>query len=565
MPTPYPYQAEARDAVIEALANGATSPAVVLPTGTGKSLVIADTCKELRERRLPWGVGRMLILAHRRELVMQNAAEVTGHAPNLRVGVVMGQHHNGVLGDVISASVPTLRSPRRRPKDVSAIFVDECHHATADSYRMIRQHYPGVPMIGFTATMGRADGAALGDVWQDVVYKKDIAWSIQMGYLTGVRGVRVQVPNLDLRKLRKQRGDFAESALGEALEGSLAPKLIAEAYLEHAPQEQGILFAPTVHSARVMGEALAEAGISSGLVHGGMSDRERDAMLQRFRDGLVQVLVNCMVLTEGTNLPMATVAVMARMTLSESLYIQMAGRVLRRHPGKTRALILDVVGVTGRHSLMNPVNLFGESLRELEDVGLVDIDKPEEEQAAEDDLMLADDGAVAETDEPMWVEGETESVEIDLFGRSESAWQTTYAGNWFLPAGDRLIALAPGAVYGTYDVLWATRHSTRATDAGLTSGWIARGLTDLGQAMAAGEGAVLPGERMSTDKDRAWRGKGPNRKTLSYARVLGLNIVEGQTAGEVSALIAQAEASARLDDAQRIRNKTYGHGMVIQG
>lgn len=560
MLTPRIYQTEAVDAVIRALSAGQRRPAVVLPTGAGKTFVFSLLAKQSRERGLPWGRGRILVLAHRTELIEQAYEDIRQCAPELRVGIVKAER-NEVLADVVVASVATLKSVRRLGalRDVSLIVIDECHHATADTYRSIVAHYD-VPTVGVTATMGRADGAALGDVWQDIVYKKDIAWMIRERYLCGVRGIRVQVPDLDLRKLRKQRtghgSDLGDAALGEAIEGSLAPKKIAEAYREHAADLQGILFAPTVHSAGVMAEALIEAGFTCELVHGAMPPAERKGALKRFREGKTQILANCMVLTEGTNLPMATVAVMARPTMSQSLYVQMAGRVLRPYPGKERAIILDVVGVTGRHSLMSPVDLFGESLKEL-DREEVDIDLPEveEDPLADLDLTLGDDVALAVAEQ--YADGELEYVEIDLFRNSESAWQTTHGGVWFLPAGDRFIALIPGALAGSYDVLWMSKYAPGP------SGWVARGMTDLAMAMRAAEDNVTAAERLTADKGRAWKAKAPSDKTLNYAARLGVRTAPYMTAGQVSALIAQAEASRRIDRVEQQRAATYGHGMVV--
>lgn len=558
-----PYQAEAVEAICHALACGMRRPAVVLPTGAGKTVVFSGLIKHSfgeRTRGAWWGIGRILVLAHRTELIEQAAAKIKECAPELRVGIVKAQR-NEVLADVVVASVQTLRTARRLGalRDVSLIIIDECHHATADTYRAVVAHYD-VPTVGFTATMGRADGAALGDVWSDVVYRKDIAWMIQQGYLTGVRGIRVQVPDLNLRALRKVRGDFGDAALGEALEGSLAPKKIAEAYREHAGALQGILFAPTVHSAEVMAQALIDEGFTCALVHGAMPAAERADALQRFRDGKVQILANCMVLTEGTDLPMATVAVMARPTMSQSLYVQMAGRVLRPHPGKGRAIILDVVGVTGKHSLMSPVDLFGEALPELEREELIDIDMPEVEDDA-DEILLGEPDDAATVDDAGWLDGEVESIEIDLFRNSSSAWQTTYGGVWFLPAGERFIALIPGMVFGRYDVVWMSKY--HRGDA--ASGWIARDMPDLAQAMKVAEGDVTTAEKLTASEGQRWRKRAPTDKTTAYAVKLGIRTWPGMTAGEVSALIAQAEASWRIDRVEAARLASYGHGMKVAG
>src|SRR6185369_3364529 len=166
--------------------------------------------------------------------------------------------------------------------------------------------------VGFTATMVRADSAALGDIWQDVVYTRSIAEMIHEGYLVRPRGVHVQVDDLDLSKVRTSGGDFREGELGEAIEASMAPTAVAKAITEHADERRILLFAPTVSSATVIGDAIEASGRSVGLIHGGLPPGERRAVLDRFRSGQTQVLSGCMVLTEGFDEPAADCVVIAR-------------------------------------------------------------------------------------------------------------------------------------------------------------------------------------------------------------------------------------------------------------
>ena len=339
-----PYQVEARDAVEAAWTAGVQRPAFVLPTGAGKTPVIADLAARWVARYRMSAKQRVLVLAHREELIEQCAAKIRTMAPHLRVGIVKADRDN-CTADVVVASVQTLRGERRRARvvHVGLVIIDECHRATADTYRIIMDHYGcfseyGARLVGCTATLSRSDGAALGEIWQDVVYVKGIAEMVREGYLVRPRGMRVQVSDLDLGRVRKSRGDYDGAALGRALEGSLAPARVAQAYQEHSASRQGILFAPTVSCAEVYGSALADAGLKSQLVHGEMPSGERRDALERFRQGDVQILANCMLLTEGTDLPMASTIVVGRPTKSQGLYTQMVGRGLRLWPGKSDAL-----------------------------------------------------------------------------------------------------------------------------------------------------------------------------------------------------------------------------------
>ena len=540
-----PYQREAVDAALD-IPGQMRRGAIVLPTGAGKTVVIAQTIKEWNAlSKLAGRRDRRTVLgAHRIELVEQAAKMIRLMAPELRVGIVQGDRDN-TGADVVCAMTQTLASERRRKriKDVGLVVIDECHHSTATTYQAIMRHYgcydSGAWALGVTATMTRADKSALGDVWEDIVYTRSIAEMIDDGYLVRPRGLRVRVPNLDLRGVRRSRGDYSEADLGRAIEGSLAPEKVAEAYLEHAADKQGILFAPTVATAQLYADSLAAVGIKSELVHGMMAPAERAAALDRFRDGTTQVLCNCMVLTEGTDLPMAEVCVVGRPTRNKGLFIQMVGRVLRLWPGKDSALILDVVGATERNSLLGSVDLFGEE-------GLiVETDDPDAEL---DDLTMieneADEELVGDGDEPLWIYGETEAVVVDLFHGSKSMWLKTYGGTWFIPAGqDRYIVVWPNPVDG-WDVLWLHRNAV----GGAGFGWIERGVPDLAYAMAFADDNVTPAERAMAAREAQWRDElGVSGKMRRAAGNVGVAVKRGMTAGEISNAINIKMASDRID------------------
>lgn len=528
-----PYQTECVDALVDALDRGVKGPATVLPPGSGKSVIIgALSARPEIQRR-----GRVLVLSHRDELQKQNAAKAQMADPRLRVGILQGNRRE-ILADVIMASVLSAKSPRNLAAmtDIGLIVVDECHHATAASYRTVMDHF-NVPRVGFTATMVRGDDASLGEIWTDIVYTRGIAEMIRDRYLCAVRGIRVLVDSLDLNRVKRMHGDYAEKALGEALEQSLAPEAIAKAYTEHAAGKQGIVFAPTVSSAQVIADALNAAGIVTETVWGEMGDDERAAALQRFRDGKTQVLSNCMILTEGTDLPMAEVAVMARPTSNRGLYIQCVGRVLRPHPSKPHALVLDVVGATGKHSLVSPIKLFGDEVKPREVADLLELDGYDEEETT---------GGGGLPSAPL-MDGPLRSIEVDLFHGSESAWLRTRGGTWFLPAGERFIALVPGAGLTDFDVVWMHRRK-----AGV-SGWVARGIPELGYAMSYAEGNVTFWEKQHAAKDRQWRMSPVSERARAYAAEFGVTLDGLATEGEAADVIVVAEASRRIDAKQRKR------------
>lgn len=546
------YQREAVEAAERAWDAGLRRPAMVLPTGAGKTVVFAHVvARWLEHERRTGRHRRAVVLAHRHELVEQAAAKLSDVAHELRVGVVKAAR-NETLARAVVASVQTLASPMRRRQllDVGLIVVDEAHHATAATYVAILDHFgalggreDGALALGVTATMSRGDDSALGDIWEDVVFERSIAWMISHGWLVRPRGVRVRIAGLDLSRVRRTAGDYREGDLGRALEDALAPEAVASAMVEHVPpgSRPTILFAPTVRTAELFAETLREVGYGVAVVTGAMAAQERAQALQDFRDGRVQVLCNCMVLTEGTDLPMASCAVIARPTRHAGLYVQMVGRVLRLWPGKDDALVLDVVGASSRHGLTANIELFGESsaLDALErvDDGAEQLDDDELTLDAIGDALGADD-----VDDPSWINGPITSEEVDLFHGSKSMWLRTRAGVWFLPAGGRYLAILRGAPYGHegYNVAAVDQYRPGA------SSWVITGVSDLSYAMAYAEGDVTPTEMVTARRERAWRLRKPSEKQRALAARYGIAL-NGQTSGELSSLITVAHASYRID------------------
>lgn len=561
-----PYQAEC----IEAMNAEQTQRAgVILPTGAGKTVIFAGYARQWRERGGSAVGDGVLVLAHRDELIRQAVAKLRAAAPYMGIGVVKAERQE-INRPIVVASVASLaRNPKRRAavlKRRGLIVVDEAHHATAPSYLTVLREAgcyepaSGVQAFGFTATMSRADGAALGQVWQNITFERGMREMIHDGYLVPPRGRRVYVEDLDLSRVRVSGGDFRKEDLGEALEQSLAPETIAKAYREHAADRQGLIFTPTVATAELIAEAMRVEGFTCVAVYGDMDKTARQRAVDDFMAGRVQVLANCMVFTEGTDLPPASVAVIARPTKSQSLYIQMVGRALRLWPGKDDALVLDVTGASTKHSLMANVDLFGErdgdeqEKREREywclecscddwdrQLGSVcDVCGHEHRPPAE----APDADAVAFDDIEGYAVGELRDVEVDLFHGSASIWLRTAAGVRYIPAGARYIVLlkADPAVYGPgcFDVVEMNR-TVRG------SSYVAQGVPDLGYAMAHAEGALTPAELATGRRERSWRMLRPNDNQRRYATALNIAVPRDVTRGELSNMIDAKLATRRID------------------
>ncbi|WP_240634423.1 MULTISPECIES: DEAD/DEAH box helicase [Streptomyces] len=520
---PRPYQTEAINALTTRWATSASNRlAVVLPTGAGKTVVFSNLILEHLVVLAARG-ERALVIAHREELLTQAADKIKAVAPALRVGIVKAARNEHQDVDVVVASIQTLAVERRRQaiQDIGMVIVDECHHAAARSYMTVLEHFGawrGIPVAGFTATMTRADGG-LADVWDEVVFTLDILEMIEDGYLCDVRGKRITVPGLNLDKVKTRNGDLQEGQLGQALDDSGAAEVVAEAYRLHAGDRPGVVFAPTVATAQSMADAFNDVGIPAAAIWGDMPREARQTALKWYETGEVQVLTNCMVLTEGFDAPWTSCVVIARPTKSAGLYCQMAGRALRLSPetGKKDALILDVVGASTRHNLASIVDLTGR-----------DVVMQGEEQTLRE--------AVRETEEKVKRQVDLSRIqveEIDLFHGSSVRWLKTDSGVWFIPVADSLfVFLVRNPVDRTY---WLRRFDT--------SNGIVGPKHDVPLPLADAKAwleqqARAMGSRWLATRSAPWRSKPASVKQLNFCRVKGISVPSGSTAGEVSDLQA---------------------------
>lgn len=593
------YQEECITGIREAWAGGYRRPAAVLPTGAGKTVVFSNLGKRHIDE---FNKQRVLVLVHTDELVRQAVDKFTMVAPDLSVGIVKGKV-NEVSRNVVVASVQSLRNAKRRAelRAVGLIVVDECHHAAASTYRTILEHYGSfdgdcpVRTVGFTATLARGDNKSLADVWDTVAYKRDILFMIKRGYLLDVRGKRIEVPDFDLSNVKKRGGDYAEGDLGQALTDSMAPELVAKAYIEHAHDRAGLLFAPTVASAYVMMEGLRAEGITCEVVHGAQATNERRDVVRRFEAGEIQVIANCMALTEGFDSPRASCVVIARPTKSAPLYQQMVGRALRLFPGQTDALVLDVVGASRAHDLRSLIDLTDADVREETVDELTLSEAAEESERLE---ALEDEQASSELFDEMY-NGPTEVKEFNPLVRdSKRAWHKTYGGTYFISGGnDVYVFLVPcqgtsvckcdgdcrdaagyteacvdgrhpftGKDYAQncyackdgvvecgedlWDVAWCSKPSSLMYPV-KTGGFTAHKSLPMEYAFAWGEDVAeeLGGDTMDhfTGKSKRWRRDHPTVKQLRELERLGLTAPSGASGGDVSQLIEVEKGSDRID------------------
>lgn len=356
------YQLAAVDGAERDFASGILRVMIEAATGTGKT----TTFSEIVRREAARG-RRSLVMAHRRELVDQAAADLRDLG--LSVTVERGRVMATGSEQVVCASVQTMAARLHRfdPAEFSLVVVDECHHVPSPAYRWVLAHFPGARVLGVTATPDRADGVSLATVFDTCAARYGVAEAIAAGYLVPARGVVVEVPGMDLSKVRQRvvhRGtsrevvDLHPRDLGLAAIAPEAVEGITGPLVELAGARRTVVFAVDRRHAYAITASLRARGRTAAWVDSTLPPADRRDVLRAHREGLFQYLVNVLVLTEGYNDPAIECIAMCRPTQSRALYAQACGRGLRPcvPVGKRECLVLDFVGASCQHDLVGPEN-----------------------------------------------------------------------------------------------------------------------------------------------------------------------------------------------------------------
>lgn len=346
-----PYQQAARDAIHAEWDAGHTRTLLVLPTGTGKTIVFASVAAD----QVRAG-DRVLILAHRGELLEQ-AADKLQRSTGLVSAVEKAE--STCLNSwfrVVVGSVQTLqRSARleRFPRDYfGTIIIDEAHHAITDGYRRILDYFGDAKVLGVTATPDRGDMRNLGEVFDSLAFEYKLTDAIKEGYLCRILAQTVPL-QLDISSVTLSGGDYAVADLGTALDPYL--EQIAAEMARRCKSRKTVVFLPLIRTSQKFRDLLNAHGFRAAEVNGQSEDRRE--VLADFDAGKYNVLCNSMLLTEGWDCPSVDCVVVLRPTKVRSLYSQMVGRGTRLAPGKTDLLLLDFLWMTDRHELCRPADL----------------------------------------------------------------------------------------------------------------------------------------------------------------------------------------------------------------
>jgi len=339
----------------------------VMPTGGGKTIVASNIIRDAARNR-----KRVLVLAHRREIIAQTSQKLFAYG--VPHGIIQSGFQPRPLENVQVASIQTLwrRSCKSAPPPADLLIVDEGHHTPAFTYREIIAGYPDAVLLGLTATPCRGDGRGLGGIFERLIESPQVADLIKDGWLVRTKVFAPIDP--DLTGVRVRHGDYAETELADRMD---KPKLVGDIILHwhrFGERRRTVAFACSVsHSVHIRDE-FVRSGVRAEHIDGSTPKPERDASLARLASGAIDVVSNCMVLTEGWDLPAIGCCILARPTKMMGLYRQMIGRVLRPAPGKTDAIVLDHSGAVFRHGFVmglrknTPAEIIGRLNKEVDAV-----------------------------------------------------------------------------------------------------------------------------------------------------------------------------------------------------
>lgn len=340
------------------------NPLVVMPTGAGKSIVVAAIIKDMLER---FGGRRVLVLTHQKELIAQNFEKLQSLYPQCEPGIYSAslgrkETHNKVL----FCGIQSVHNKAHQLGDFSLILIDECHTIPKSGSGMYRRFIDDmnrlcgkVPVIGLTATPYRMDSGYLhkgdGALFTDIAYEVFINDLLERGYLCPLTTKQVGFV-IDTQGVKKRGGEFIAEDL-EAVVDPVTESALADAIPRIGGRKSGIVFCVTVRHAHHVSEYLNDNGITCKVVSGETPKAERDRLLKQYKAGAIRCLANVNVLTTGFDAPATDFLIMLRPTQSPGLYVQMGGRGMRLYEGKTDCLVLDYAGNIQRHGPIDAITI----------------------------------------------------------------------------------------------------------------------------------------------------------------------------------------------------------------
>lgn len=520
--SPRPYQADCISAIFSSYKKFSRSQLVVLPTGSGKTIIFALLAKQLDRKTL--------ILAHTDELITQAKDKLLHVWPEVDLGIVKGS-----LDDhsrkVVIASVQTASKPKRLAKLIeqgfSLLIVDEAHHACAQSYKEVIQALgfnKGIDklLLGVTATPFRADGQKLSSVFKKTVFERSIKEMIEEGFLSLLLGKKVYT-DVSLNSVKIHKGDFQTSSLSEAVNVSDRNSLIVSTYKKFSAQRKKVLcFCVDVRHASELAKAFKKRGVDAEAIHGKLSVDERKETLRKFSDGEISVLTSCMILTEGFDEPKIDCVLLARPTKSRALFTQMIGRGCRLAEGKENCLILDFTDNCWRFKLCSVQDGF--------DGAIVDYEAHQRAKRKRPSLDIAE-AEIIDPEPSNEVEILAHSENIEFFEKKEKKrafFWLKVAAHFLLEESKNIswVVVQKNEIFFAIEIIDLEEAH-------------AYNFFDLDSALTHAETIVKSRSQTFSFQDAFWRKQPPSSSQINLMRSLGIYDATF-TKGEASDSIAQA-------------------------
>jgi DNA repair protein RadD len=357
------YQQRAIDMVYDWMRRHDGHPCLVLPTGAGKSHIVAAICKDALQN---WPETRVLMLTHVKELIEQNAEKMRQHWPQAPLGICSASMGKKELGYQITfAGIQSVRTKAQRIGHIDLVIIDECHlvsHRAEGGYRQLlaelAQINPALRVIGLTATPYRlGHGYIIGDdaLFDGLVEPVGVLELIERGFLAPLRS-KITAHRIDASDVKKRGGEYVERDLAQAVDTHQHNTSVVDEVIRLAGDRKAwLFFCVGIDHAQHVAECLRTQGISAECVTGETPKRERERIIDDYRAGRIRALTNANVLTTGFDYPDIDLIALLRPTESPTLYVQMVGRGLRPKSHTDHCLVLDFVGMVQRHGPITDV------------------------------------------------------------------------------------------------------------------------------------------------------------------------------------------------------------------
>ncbi len=360
-----PYQKEAIDSTFRYFADNDGNPLIVLPTGTGKSVVIAEFCRQTLK---DWPDTKILVVTHVRELIKQNHDELKTLWPEAPAGInSAGLKKRDYDPSIVFCGIQSVHKKASNFVKVDLVLIDEVHLVPRKTNTMYQRFLsnlkimnPHMRVIGLTATPYRLDSGLLHTgkeaLFDAVSYEAELKDMVDQGYLTRLMSKQPKT-RLDVSSVSIRGGEFVAGELERAVDRTdVNESVVREIVVLGAERKSWLIFCAGVKHATHIAEIVRRYGVSCETIFGDTPSAERDRIVRDFKAGKIRALASMGVLTTGFNAPIVDLLAILRPTESTGLYIQIMGRGMRNSPGKEDCLVLDFAGNVARHGPVDRVN-----------------------------------------------------------------------------------------------------------------------------------------------------------------------------------------------------------------